>query len=119
VPGYGWLWFAGSFYSPASVYWYWGPTHVAWVPSGYYTSFYSPSHHRVGPRFGIYGWAGGDWGFFAEWVFCPTRYFGRTHYDRYFRSGHEVARHATDREIPRGVIATDTRSVGRDVWGQP
>lgn len=118
VPGYGWVWFAGSHYTPASVYWYWGPTHVAWVPAGYYTSFYSP-HRRVAPRFGIYGWAGGDWGFFAEWTFCPTRYFGRGRYDRYFRSGREVARHASYREIPRGVIATDTRPVRRDVWGQP
>jgi hypothetical protein len=88
------------------------------VPSGYYTSFYGgyPSHV---PRHGVYGWAGGSWGHFDEWVFCPTRYFGRPHYQRYFRSGREVARHATYRDLPRGVIATDTRSLRRDVWGQP
>jgi len=118
VPGYGWTWFAGSYYSPASVYWYWGPTHVGWVPAGYYTSFYSARRHVV-PRFGVYGWAGGDWGFFVDWTFCPTRYFGRGRYDRYFRSGYDVGRHASYREIPRGVIATDTRSLRRDVWGEP
>jgi len=120
VPGYGWVWFAGGYYSPAWVYWYWGPSHVAWVPSGYYTGFYSPYYQAgFGPRFGIYGWAGGNWGFFAEWTFCPTRYFGRSGYHEYFRSGREVGSYATYRELPRGVIATDTRSVSRDVWGQP
>jgi Family of unknown function (DUF6600)/FecR protein len=118
VPGYGWVWFAGASYSPAWVYWYWGPTHVAWVPSGYYTSYYAGSHGYA-PRWGVYGWAGGSWDLFGEWVFCPTRYFGRPHYQTYFRSGREVAQHATYRDLPRGVIATDTRSLRRDVWGQP
>ena len=59
VPGVGWVWFAGVRYAPAHVYWYWGPTHVAWVPAGYYTSFYGgyPGYYGFGPRFGIYGWA--------------------------------------------------------------
>lgn len=118
VAGHGWVWFAGAAYSPAWVYWYWGPTHVAWVPSGYYTGFYGGYRGHV-PRHGVYGWAGGGWDHFGEWVFCPTRYFGRPHYERYFRSGHEVGRHATYRDLPRGVIATDTRSLRRDVWGQP
>ncbi|MDH3254813.1 MAG: FecR family protein, partial [Acidobacteriota bacterium] len=60
LPGYGWLWFPGASYSPAWVYWYWGPTHTAWVPTGYYTRFYGP---RYGWDFhyGVYGWAGGYW----------------------------------------------------------
>ncbi len=119
VPGYGWLWFAGSHYAPAWVYWYWGPTHVAWVPSGYYTAYYAPHGRRysVGPRFGIHGWAGGHWSFFAEWVFCPTRYFGRGHYRDHYRVGRDAARYSSFREVPRGVIATDTRSLKREVWG--
>ena len=44
---------------------------------------------------------------------------GRSRYNRYFRSGRDVGRHASYREAPRGVIATDTRSLRRDVWGQP
>ena len=59
VPGYGWLWFPGTTYSPAWVYWYWGPTHAAWIPSGYYTRYYGP-RHGSSFRFGVYGWARGE-----------------------------------------------------------
>lgn len=40
VGHHGWIWFPGTVYSPAWVYWAWGPSWVGWVPWGYY-SYYS------------------------------------------------------------------------------
>jgi hypothetical protein len=112
-PGYGWLWLPGNFYTPAAVHWYWGPTHVAWIPSGYYSR-----HYRSGFGFGVYGWAGGDWGYWTDWTFCPTRYFGRRGYDRYWNSGRNMARQRRF-AVPRGIVTTDTRGLGPERWGKP
>ncbi len=114
VPGYGWMWFPGAVYSPASVYWYWGPTYVGWVPSGYYSRYYGYS----GFRLGVYGWAGGPWSYFDSWTFCPTRYFGRRGYDRYWGSGRDIGRRARF-AVPRGIVTTDTRGITPDRWGKP
>lgn len=113
VPGYGWLWLPGNVYFPAGVYWYWGPTHVAWIPHGYYNRY-----SRGGYGFGVYGWAGGDWGYWADWTFCPTRYFGRRGYDRYWESGRSLERERRF-AVPRGIVTTDTRGLGPDSWGKP
>lgn len=116
-PAYGWLWYPGSFYRPAAVYWYWGPTYVGWVPYGYYGRHYG-FYGGPGFGFGVYGWAGGDWGFWADWTFCPTRYFGRRGYHHYWDSGRSLAR--TRRfAVPRGIVTTDTRGLTRDRWGKP
>ena len=113
VPGYGWLWLPGNVYSPAGVYWYWGPTHVAWVPYGYYNRY---SRGRVG--YGIYGWAGGDWSYWNDWTFCPTRYFGRRGYDNYWNRGQDLER-GRRFAVPRGIVTTDTRGLGPESWGKP
>lgn len=113
VPGYGWLWLPGNVYFPAGVYWYWGPTHVAWIPHGYYNRY---SHS--GLRFGVYGWAGGDWGYWSDWTFCPTRYFGRRGYDRYWDTGSNLGRERRF-AVPRGIVTTDTRGLGPERWGKP
>jgi Family of unknown function (DUF6600) len=125
APSYGWVWYPGSIYSPAWVYWYWGPTHVAWVPAGYYSHFYGPGWGSayggfgLDFRFGVYGWAGGGWDDFGYWTFCPVRYFGRRGYGAYWRSGTEVGRFARYNAVPRGILTTDTRSVTPDHWGKP
>lgn len=125
VPAYGWVWYPGSIYSPAWVYWYWGPTHVAWVPAGYYSRFYGPGWSSgyggfgLDFRFGVYGWAGGGWDDFGYWTFCPVRYFGRRGYGAYWRSGTEVGRFERYNAVPRGILTTDTRSVTPDHWGKP
>lgn len=117
-PGFGWVWFPGNRFATAWVYWYWGPSYTAWVPVGYYTRHYDP-YYRSGFRYGVYGWAGGDWGLFADWVFCPTGYFGSRHQERYLHDGRNWdRRHGADR-VPRGVITTDTRGITPDRWHKP
>jgi hypothetical protein len=118
APGYGWLWYPGLTYSPAWVYWYWGPTHTAWIPAGYYTRFYGP-RFGFNFHFGVYGWAGGYWDSYSYWTFCPVRYFGRRSYRSYWRSGHEMGRSRRLHAVPRGIITTDTRPVRPEHWGKP
>lgn len=113
-PRWGWVWYPGTAFAPAWVYWYWGPEHVAWVPIGYYTHHYR--HYRHGFRFGVYGWAGGHWGLFNDWVFCSTGSFGRGFGNRHFWRGRDWRHHHGDRDVPRGIIAIDTRPLGRDDW---
>ncbi|HEX2162644.1 MAG TPA: DUF6600 domain-containing protein, partial [Thermoanaerobaculia bacterium] len=116
-PRHGWVWYPGTAFAPAWVYWYWGPSHVAWVPIGYYTHHYRPFYgHRFGFHFGTYGWAGGHWGLYNDWVFCPTGYFGRPFGSRHFWRGSDWRRHHRDDHVPRGIIAVDTRPLGRDEW---
>jgi len=44
--GFGWVWLPGSAYSPAWVYWLYGPSYIGWAPAGWYDC-YRP----------YYGWA--------------------------------------------------------------
>jgi hypothetical protein len=115
-PRWGWVWYPGTAFAPAWVYWYWGPSHVAWIPAGYYTHHYRGRYHHGGFRFGTYGWAGGHWGIFTDWVFCPTGSFGRPYHNRHYWRGRDWNRHH-DGPVPRGVIAIDTRPLGRDDVG--
>ena len=118
VPGYGWVWFPGSVYSPAWVYWYWGPSHVGWCPSGYYSRHYRRSGFD-GFRYGVYGWAGGGWGGFLDWSFVPTRYFGHRDQRRHCRSGYDFRDRYGLHDVPRGIITTDTRRITPDRWDRP
>ena len=110
-PSYGWVWRPGYRFAPAWVYWYWGPSYVAWVPVGYYSSYYG--HYGRGFRFGIHGWAGGDWGFFADWTFCSTRSYRRHDLRHHVRRGHHLARHTRSHALERGLITTDSRHESR------
>lgn len=112
---FGWVWYPGYAYTPASVYWYWGPSHIAWVPLGYYSSYY----HRYPPRFGVYGWAGGYSGLWTTWTFCPTYALGRRDSRVYHRTGAQLTRSGELREVPRGIITTDTRPLTPDRWKRP
>lgn len=124
-PGYGWLWYPGTAYSPAWVYWYWGSSQVAWTPVGIYTTFYGGHHGYGGFGFGfgyhhgIYGWAGGSARIFADWVFCDLQYFGRRNYSGYLRTGSQLARDTRYGSVGRGIITTDTRSITPDVLRRP
>ena len=128
APGWGWVWYPGPVYTPASVFWYWGPTHVGWVPRPYYTHYYWPSYRAswgFGYRSGVFGWAGGRTHNWAHWNFCKHSHFGRhrgphvADYDSYHRSGTQLSNMGALQEIPRGVIASDTRALTPDLWNRP
>ncbi len=109
-PGYGWGWVPGRVFSPAWVYWYWGPSYVGWCPVGYYTRYYGGS----GFRDGLYGWAHGSGSFFAEWNFVPFRNFGDRDLGRRVRRGRDLGI-----ALERGIVTTDTRPLGRERWSDP
>jgi hypothetical protein len=131
VPGYGWLWQPGYVYSPAWVYWYWGPSYTGWCPMGYYTRYYASAGFG-GFHAGVYGWAGGDWGAFSRWTFVSSSYW-RGYHDGYrngFRDGRghwDVRRYAVPiqelqrggRHLERGLITTDTHGLRPDTWADP
>jgi hypothetical protein len=129
LPSYGWVWQAGYTWSPAWVYWYWGPSYVGWCPTGYYTSFYR--HDYASFRFGVYGWAGGSWDHWNHWTFVDTDYF-RGHRNGYHdgrdgrRDDWNVGRHAVPIDelrrhgpLDQGVVTTDTRPLRPDTWDDP
>lgn len=110
-PSYGWVWRPGRRFAPAWVYWYWGPSYVAWVPVGYYSSHYG--HYGRGFRFGIHGWAGGSWGHFADWTFCSTRSYRRRDLRHHIQRGGRLARDTRSFALERGLITTDSRFESR------
>jgi hypothetical protein len=112
LPGFGWIWFPGELYAPAWVYWYWGPTHVGWIPAGIYLGAYASYGYVPWP--GVYGWVGGTWGDYGHWTFCRVDDLG--HPGRRFVSGSELAVTTRGAAIPRGLLATDTRALTPEVW---
>ncbi|MEA2601276.1 MAG: hypothetical protein QOF89_2268 [Acidobacteriota bacterium] len=128
LPAYGWVWQPGYVWSPAWVYWYWGPSYVGWCPTGFYTSFYgSRFGANFGFRHGVYGWAGGSWGDFGHWNFINAGYFrdgyrnGRR--DGYWDGRRDVQRYAVridgeahGRALERGIITTDTKPLRPSTW---
>ncbi|MCM2269470.1 MAG: FecR domain-containing protein, partial [Thermoanaerobaculia bacterium] len=117
VPGYGWVWRPGRHYAPAWVYWYVGPSWTGWCPVGYYTGHYRNYWH-TGFRFGVYGWTGGDWGFYADWNFLPSHRV----FDRDGRSWRRTGTHlgrSGPREVPHGILTTDTGGLPRERWERP
>jgi hypothetical protein len=59
--GYGWVWVPGYGYSPAWVYWMYGPSYVGWAPAGWwdcYRPYYNWAYVPYRSRdfgFGFYG----------------------------------------------------------------
>ena len=114
-PAFGWVWFPGYRWAPAWVYWYWGPSYVGWCPVGYYTRYYG--YH--GYRHGVYGWAGGRWDGFDHWNFVDHHRFVRTDVRDYILRGRELRERVGRADLPRGIITTDTRPIGRGSLGNP
>jgi hypothetical protein len=89
---------------------------------GYYTRHYR--HGYPGFRSGVYGWAGGDAGFYADWVFCDRSSFGRRRHSGhrgghdYYR-GHDWNRRHGGHAVPRGILTTDTRPLRPSLWNDP
>jgi len=103
--GLGWVWYPGRVYSPAWVYWHWSPDYVGWVPTGYYSSHYGGLH------LGIHGWSRASWSTYSYWNFCRTRDVGRADFRGYVTTGSRLGRTARSREVPRGIVTTDTRPI--------
>ncbi len=122
APGFGWTWFPGHAYSPAWVYWYWGPSYTGWCPVGYYTRYYGyHDNWWYRDRFhrGTYGWAGGGWQGFDKWTFCDSRRLGDRHLRRHAVPGHDLRDRGILATVPRGIVTTDTRGLTPDRWGRP
>jgi hypothetical protein len=119
---YGWAWQPGSVYSPAWVYWYWGPSEIGWCPVGYYTGWYGHRFHDPAFRHGVYGWAGGNREFFEHWNFIDNDHFGHRDLHRWVRPGGNIGDMRGDmraHQLPRGIITTDTRGVTPNRWHHP
>jgi len=78
---YGWVWIPGSGYSPAWVYWVYGPSYLGWVPAGYYDCYqpyydwlYRP-YYRAGfdVGFGFYGRVRMTSYDYNAWTFVDSR----------------------------------------------
>jgi hypothetical protein len=115
---YGWCWRPGRVYSPAWVYWHWSDNWVGWVPIGYYTSYYSRFGFHDGFRFGVYGWAGGGWGAYADWHFVPSWCLRQRDWRRHQHTGHDLER-LEPGGPQRGIVTTDTRGLTRERLGRP
>ena len=117
-PSWGWVWFPGSRFAGAHVYWYWGPSYAGWIPTGYYWRHYRNHYGSSwGFRFGVYGHIGGGFGRYRHWTFLPHGRLGHRRQHFYAVSGVELGRGR--RALERGVLFTDTRGLGRQAWRQP
>ena len=116
---YGWLWYPGALFAPAHVHWYWGPTHVGWIPSRYYEHHHHPRFGgRIGLHAGEHHYAHASWGAYDRWIFCPTTALGaRNQRDSHGHSA--IFRDSRDGFVPRGLIAPDTAGLHRANWRQP
>ncbi|WP_419948854.1 DUF6600 domain-containing protein [Candidatus Palauibacter sp.] len=117
-PSWGWVWFPGHRFAGAHVYWYWGPSYAGWIPSGYYWRHYRNYYGSGwGFHFGVYGHIGGSFGRYRHWTFLPHGRLGHRRQHFYSVSGADLGRGR--RAIERGVLLTDTRSLGRNAWRRP
>ncbi|HVR29832.1 MAG TPA: DUF6600 domain-containing protein [Thermoanaerobaculia bacterium] len=116
-PSYGWLWYPGAAYAPAHVVWYWGPSHVAWIPAGYYRGFYARRfgfHASFGT--GFHGVSYADWRAYRHWTFCPVSSIGFSHQHRFHRDHRVLAHHDRFPGHRRAFITADTRGLERGRW---
>jgi hypothetical protein len=113
---YGWAWEPGAVYSPAWVYWYWGPSEIGWCPVGYYTGWYGRRFHDPAFRHGVYGWAGGNRIFFDRWNFTDHDHLGHLDRGRFVHHGGDLRGDMRVGELPRGLITTDTRGLTPARW---
>jgi hypothetical protein len=117
-PYYGWIWYPGYAFSPAHVVWYWGPHFTAWIPSGFYFHYYGRYGFWRYP-YGVFGWAGGGFGHYRHWTFCPYRYFGGPYQRHHYQHAGEIEHRYGTSALPPGIIATDTRTIDPSRWGSP
>src|SRR5262249_57425269 len=67
-------------------------------------------------RSGAWGGAGGGWVFSPDWPCVGARHFGHRDLRRFVhRGGGDLQ----GRELPRGIITTDTRGITPGRWSHP
>ena len=117
---FGWVWYPGVSYSPAHVYWYWGSSHVAWVPAGYYRRHYRRHYGtQLSFNYGVHGYSRAHWSSYNRWVFCPTSSLGLRHQYRFHADGRTASHQRLDGSLRGGIITTDTRGLSPDRWRRP
>ncbi len=107
----GWLWYPSYSYSPARVHWYWGPSYVGWIPSGFYYRHYGLWDYHY---FGYAGRGYGGYRGYDYWNFCPRNEF-RHRRQRVYYDGVQITRRNGD-ALRGGIVTTDTRGLRRDAW---
>ena len=132
--GIGWVWHPGDRYTPGAVYWYWGPSHVGWIPAGYYPPTFGPpycalppygyfwgSHHdRYVNPLGVYGHRGGAIANWRDWTFSSYDRFGYRDNHRYLKTGAELQTHGVLKDtLPPGVVTTRTGALTPNLWQEP
>ena len=117
-PNWGWIWFPGSRFAVAHVYWYWGPSYAGWIPSGYYWRHYRNHYGSSwGFHFGVYGHIGGGFGRYRHWTFLPHGRLGHRRQHFYAVGGSDFGRGR--KAVERGVLLTDSRLLGREARRRP
>lgn len=117
-PNWGWIWFPGSRFAVAHVYWYWGPSYAGWIPSGYYWRHYRSYYGSSwGFHFGVYGHIGGGFGRYRHWTFLPHGRLGHRRQHFYSVGGSDFGRGR--KAVERGVLLTDSRLLGRQAQRRP
>ncbi|HEV3485887.1 MAG TPA: DUF6600 domain-containing protein, partial [Vicinamibacterales bacterium] len=89
-PFHGWFWVPGYGYSPAWVYWWYGPSYIGWAPAGwwdchrgYYDWAYRPYRHAgLRPGFGFYGRVRVSDMDFRPWTFIDSQHVISNRVDR-------------------------------------
>lgn len=128
-PYHGWVWLPGYGYSPAWVYWAWGPSWVGWAPAGWYDCYwgyrnwhYYPSYdcHNCGYRRG-YGFNGritiasND---LRAYTVVDRKGLFSNRIDRASLTADEV-RNRLARDGNRGVLSNQTVRVNKDEMRDP
>lgn len=110
---FGWVWYPGAAYSPAWVHWYWGPSYVGWIPSGYYYRHFGHFGYNYYGHIGHGGF--GHHGHNRFWTFHDRHKFGHHHRKRFYYDDVDVVPRHT---LEGGIITTDTRGLRRRHWNQ-
>jgi len=126
-PGYGWVWVPGWGYSPAWVYWMYGPSYIGWAPAGwwdcyrpYYNWAYNPYRHyghRYG--FGFYGRVRVNDLDFRPWTFVDSRGIVSTRVDRAALTADAVKQRLGRSRDGFATVGYGSPRFTREEWNDP
>ena len=126
-PGYGWVWVPGLGYSPAWVYWMYGPSYVGWAPAGwwdcyrpYYNWAYGPYRnwgHRYG--FGFYGRVRVSDLDIRPWTFVDSKGIVSTRVDRAALTADAVKQRLGRNRDGFATVGYGASRFTREEWNDP